>query len=457
MIYDIIVIGGGPGGYVAAIKAAQLGGKVALVEKEALGGVCLNWGCIPTKALLKNAKVYQEILKSDFYGIEGISKKELKINWKTMIKRKDSVVRRLVRGVESLLVKNKVEIIRGFANFIDNNIIDVEGQKIEGKKIIIATGGKPQIPNIPGLREAYEKDYLLTSKEILNLKELPKSLLILGGGVIGVEFATLFNSLGVKVTLLQRSERILSGVETEMADTLTKHLKKNGLVIQTNCQINRIQGNTVVATVNGEEKIFEGDKILIALGTKPNLKGLEGLKLETDNRGIVTNEKLETNIEGIYAIGDVNGKYLLAHVASAEGLVAASNAMGGDEVIDYKAVPSCIYSFPEIASVGLTEEEAKEKGHQVVVSKFPISANGKAMAEGESVGFVKVIADQQYGEILGTHIMAVHATDMISEAVISMELEGTAEDVAKAIHPHPTLSEIVMEAAHGITGHPIHI
>ncbi len=457
MIYDVVILGGGPGGYVAAIKAAQLGGRVALIEKEALGGVCLNWGCIPTKALLKNARVYQDILKSEFYGIEGIDKDKIKINWKTMIDRKNKVVKRLVNGIKGLVKKYNIDYYEGFGRFINPTEIEVNGKIIKGRKYIIASGSKPQIPNITGLRQSYENGFILTSKEILSLKELPKRLLILGGGVIGVEFATLFNTLGVEVTLLQRSNRILTGIETEMAEALAKHLKSNGLNIITDCKINEIHQNTVNVIIDGDDRVFEADKILLSLGTSPNLKGLEALHIATNKQGIVTNDKMETNINGIYAIGDVNGKYMLAHVASAEGIVAATNAMGGDESLNYRVIPSCIYSFPEIASVGLTEEEAREQGLRVMVSKFPLSANGKALAEGESIGFVKIVADQQYGEIVGTHIMAVHATDMISEAVISMELEGTAFDVAKAIHPHPTLSEIVMEAAHGIIGHPIHL
>ncbi len=456
MKYDVIILGGGPGGYVAAIKAAQMGGKVALIEKEALGGVCLNWGCIPTKALLKNARVYHDILRSEFYGIEGIEKDKIKVNWPQMLQRKDKVVKRLVMGVEGLMKKNGIDLYRGFGEVIDPQHVMVGNQQLECSKLILATGTKPMIPNIPGIKEAYEEGIILTSKELLSMERLPEAMVILGGGVIAVEFATLLNTLGVEVTLLQRSDRILSGTEEEMAKTLSKHLTDNGVKIITKADIKAIEGNHVKVVVNGEEVSFKGDRILLSLGTRPNMKGLERLALESNNRGIITNDKMETNIEGVYAIGDLNGKYMLAHVASAEGIVAASNAMGKAESLNYKIIPSCIYSFPEIASVGLTEEEARAQGYHVVVSKFPLSANGKALAEGESMGFVKVVADQKYGEILGTHIMAVHATDMISEAVISMELEGTAHDVARAIHPHPTLSEIVMEAAHGIMGKPIH-
>ncbi len=456
MKYDVIVLGGGPGGYVAAIKAAQLGGKVALIEKESLGGVCLNWGCIPTKALLKNAKVYNDILESAHFGIEGIEIDKITINWQKMLERKNQVVSRLVMGVQSLMQKNKVDIYNGFGSFKDETSIEVNGQLLQGERFIIATGAGPMLPDLPGILEGQKAGYVLTSKEILEMDSLPKSLLILGGGVIAVEFATLFNALGVEVTMLQRSDRILSNVEKEMAQSLSRHLKKQGVKIITNVSIKAFNNNEVLAAKDGKEVSFRADKILASLGNRPNVAGLERLPLELDARGIKTSENMSTNIKNIYAIGDVNGKYTLAHVASAEGIVAAINCMGGDEVLNYQIVPSCIYSFPEIASVGLTEEEAKAQGYSVVVSRFPLSANGKALAEGESVGFIKIIADEKYGEILGTHIMAAHATDMISEAIISMQLEGTAHDVAKAIHPHPTLSEIVMEAAHGLVGAPIH-
>lgn len=455
--YDVIVLGGGPGGYVAAIKAAQLGGTVAVVEKESIGGVCLNWGCIPTKTLLKSAKTYQNILNGEFYGIEGIEKDKLKVNWKSMVGRKDNVVERLVGGIEKLLKSNKVDVYKGFGEFIDKNHIKVGEETLYGKSMIIATGTSPKAPNIPGIQESINDGYMITAKGLLSMEELPKSMVIVGGGVIAVEFATLMNALNVEVTLIQRSARILSGMEAEMANTLTRQLKKNKVKVVTNTSLKGIEGNKVIVEVKGKEQVFEGEKILLSLGTTPNLDGLEKLELKIGRGGIETNEKMETNIEGVYAIGDVNGKYSLAHVASAEGIVAAGNAMGGNETLSYNAIPSCVYSFPEIASVGLTEEEATEKGLDVVVSKFPLSANGKALAEGETVGFVKIIASKEHGEVLGTHIMASTATDMIAEAVMVMELEGTAEDIAKAIHPHPTLSEMVMESAFGIIGYPIHM
>ncbi|QUH20119.1 dihydrolipoyl dehydrogenase [Alkaliphilus sp. B6464] len=454
--YDVIILGAGPGGYVAAIRAAQLGAAVALIEKESIGGVCLNWGCIPTKTLLKSAKTYQNILHGEFYGIEGIEPDKIKVNWRAMVDRKDKVVEKLVSGIEVLLKGNKIDIYKGFGEFIDKNHIKVGDETLYGKNMIIATGTSPKAPNIPGIKESIDNGYMITAKGLLSMEELPKSMVILGGGVIAVEFATLMNALNVDVTLIQRSGRILSGMDAEMANTLTRQLKKSKVKVVTNTSLKAIDGKKVIVELKGKEEIFEAEKILLSLGTTPNLDGLQKLDLKVGSSGIETNEKMETNIEGVYAIGDINGKYSLAHVASAEGIVAVENAMGGNEILNYNVIPSCVYTFPELASVGLTEEEAIEKGLDIVVNKFPVNANGKAMAEGDTIGFLKIIANKEYGEVLGVHIMASTATDMISEAVMIMELEGTAEDIAKAVHPHPTLSEMMMESAHGILGYPIH-
>ncbi|MCF6463485.1 dihydrolipoyl dehydrogenase [Clostridium sp. Cult1] len=456
--YDLIVIGGGPGGYVAAIKAAQLGGKVAVVEKEKLGGVCLNWGCIPTKTLLKTAKLYEDILRGEEFGIVGIDNSDVKVDWNLLSKRKDKVVKKLVSGIYMLFKKNKVDLFEGMGKVLDKNKVEVNGEVIIGDNLIIATGAKDNLPPIDGLETVLESGKIINSKGALQLEEIPKDLVVIGGGVIAVEFATLFNSLGSKVTLIQRSSRILSSTEKEMATTLQKYLIRKGINIVTDTKLKSVTEDGVLIDHKGEEKLFKGDKYLISLGLKPQLKGIENLNLELDSKGFVkTNERMETNIKGVYAIGDLNGKFALAHVASAEGIVAAENIMGRDSTMNYNIVPSCIYTFPELASVGLTEEEAKEKGYDITVSKFPLAANGKALAEGETLGFAKIISDNKYGEILGVHIMASNATDMISEAIVAMQIEGTVYDVAKAIHPHPTLSEIVMEAAFGAVDKPIHI
>lgn len=456
--YDLIVIGGGPGGYVAAIKAAQLGGKVAVIEKEKLGGVCLNWGCIPTKTLLKTAKLYEDILRGEEFGIVGIDDTDIKVDWNLLSKRKDQVVKKLVSGIYTLFKKNKIDLYEGMGKVIDKNNVEVNGEIVTGKNLIIATGAKDNLPPIDGLDTALESGKIINSKGALQLEEIPKDLVIIGGGAIAVEFATIFNSIGSNVTLIQRSSHILSSTEKEMATTLQKHLIRKGINIVTDTKLKSIREDGVIIEHKGEEKVFKGDKYLISLGLKPQLKGIENLDLELDSKGFVkTNEKMETNIEGVYAIGDLNGKFALAHVASAEGIVAAENIMGKDSTMNYSIVPSCIYTFPELASVGLTEEEAKEKGYDITVSKFPLAANGKALAEGETLGFAKIIADNEYGEVIGVHIMASNATDMISEAIVAMQLESTVYDIAKAIHPHPTLSETVMEAAFGAIDKPIHI
>ncbi|NLK44696.1 MAG: dihydrolipoyl dehydrogenase [Tissierellia bacterium] len=456
--YDVLILGGGPGGYVAAIKAAQLGAKVAVVEKERLGGVCLNWGCIPTKTLLKTAKLYRDIQRTEDFAILGIDKSSIKVDWKLLLKRKDRIVDRLVSGIYTLFKKNKIDLYEGKGTILNKNQIEVNGQVLTGKNLIIAIGAGDGSPPIPGLDSLVKSGKVINSKGALQLEEIPKDLVIVGGGVIAVEFATLFNALGSNVTIIQRSNRILSSVESEMATTLEKHLQREGIKILTSTRLLSFSDDGVKIDHKGEEKTIKGDKYLVSLGVKPDLSQVKNLNLEIDEKGyIVTNNKMETSIKGVYAIGDLNGRYALAHVASAEGIVAAENIMGRESTLNYNIVPQCVYTFPELASVGLTEEEAKNKGHDYTVSKFPLAANGKALAEGESSGFIKIISDNQYGEILGIHIMASHATDMIAEAVTAMQLEGTVYDLAKAIHPHPTLSEIVMEAALGAIDRPIHI
>ena len=458
MNYDIIVIGSGPGGYVAAIKASQLGAKVAIVEKNNFGGVCLNWGCIPTKTLLKNAKVYQYILNASKYGIDIPDPSSIKLNWGNMLSRKDNVIERLTSGVEYLLERNKVDIYRGFGRAIDKNSIEVNEKVIRCKNLIISTGSTSIIPDIPGIKEGLASGFVATSKEALELPKIPKELVILGGGVIGIEFATLYSALGTKVTIVQKIEKILEFLDHDVTGEMEELLRKNNVDILYNSSILKVDGNKILVKHGGEERVLTPDHLLISIGRAANLEGLENLPLKTYKRGIVTNNKTESSIPGVYAIGDVNGIFNLAHVASAEGIVAVENILKKKEMtVDYNKVPNCIYTSPEMAAAGYNEADARKKFKDIIVSKFPLSANGKALAEGENTGFIKIIAEAEYGEIVGVHIVAPTATDMISEIVTTMELEGTIYDLAKVIHPHPSLSEIVMEAAHGALGKPIHM
>ena len=451
--YDLIVLGSGPGGYVAAIKAAQKGLNTAIIEKESIGGVCLNWGCIPTKTLLKSAKVYQTIEHVKDYGL-SVDQDSLSVDFKALLKRKNKVVKKLTSGVGYLLKKNGVTVYQGFGEVVDENTVKVNDDTLSFKNLIIATGASPIMPPIENLKEAYEEGRVVTSKEILDLDTQPKKLAIIGGGVIGVEFATIYNSFKTDVAIFEREDHILLGVDQEIRDTFRKKLEKDGVIINTSTNVEAIT-KTGIKTTEGET---EADTILLSVGMKANLKGLENLDLTlTDAKCIQTDEYLRTNIDHIYAIGDVNGKDMLAHVASKEGLVAVDHILGENHPMDYSKVPSGIYTFPEIAQVGLTEEEAKAQNIDYKVSTFPLTANGKALAEGETTGLVKMIVDNKYQEIIGVHILAQNATEMISEAVLGMNLEATALDYVLSIHPHPTLSEMIHEVAHGIVDKAIHI
>ncbi len=457
--HDIVIIGGGPGGYVAAIKAAQLGYNVAIVEKDAIGGVCLNWGCIPTKAMLKTAKVYKQFMHLEDYGLSMKDKGAVSIDWDNIIKRKDKIVARLTGGVRGLLKKNGVTVYNGMGTVKDAHHIEVNGEALETKKLIIATGASPAFPPIEGLKESFEAGTVVTSKEILSLDKLPKNLVVIGGGVIGVEFATLYGNLGVNVTIIEAQKQILTPVDGEIRKAYAKLLDAEHINVLTSASVKKVTNDSVTYEFDGQETTIDADKILLSVGMKANLKGLEALNLEQAKGSIITDEFLRTNIKDVYAIGDVNGIMMLAHVASAEGIIAVEHIHDQDNTvgIDYFKVPSGIYGFPEIAFVGMTEEQLKEKKINYKISKFPLAANGKALAEGESEGFIKILADKEYGELLGVHILGPNATDMIAEAVTTMELEGTVHELARAIHPHPTLSEIVMEAAHGVIDKPIHI
>ena len=458
---DIVIIGGGPGGYVAAIRAAQLGGKVALVEKEELGGTCLNWGCIPTKALLRGAEILDLIEGGKDYGILAGA---VSVDFAKLMARKDRAVKTLVGGVSGLMKANGIEVIRGTAKLASPQKLEVVNPKQEkeiyqARKVIIASGSvSAEIP-IPGAR----LPGVIDSYGALALKQVPESLVVIGAGPIGLEFATVYAALGAKVTVLELLPQVLPSEDPEIASALEKTLRRFKIQSLTGIQVQKIaegpEGRLQVTVEGGEGKAFPAQYVLMAVGRKPNVEGLglEEAGVRFSKKGIEVNDKMETNVPGVYAIGDVTGKWLLAHYASAQGEVAAKNALGHEERMDERVVPRCVYTIPEVASVGLTEQKAAEEGYKVKVGRFPFSANGKAAILGERTGMVKIVGDGKYGEILGVHIIGPHATDLIGEAVVAMRLEGTAADIGQTIHPHPTLTEAVMEAALDVDGAAVHL
>lgn len=454
-IYDVLILGGGPGGYVAAIKAAQNGLKTALIEKEVVGGICLNHGCIPTKALLKSAKMYKQFLHAADYGISLDGK--LDYNWTDMLKRKDGVVKKLTNGVAGLLKKNGVEVFNGYGEVLSASKVKVNDQTLETKNLILATGASAFIPPIPGLKEAFDKKIAVTSRELLQIEKAPKSLVIIGGGVIGVEFATIFNALGSEVTIIEMMDGILPPMDDAIRKQYTKILERDGIKILTSAEVKSVDGHKVTYQYQNKSEEVTGDTILVSVGMRANSKGLEKLNLKMDRASVATNEKLETSVPHVYAIGDLNGKYMLAHVASHEGIVAVENILGHDKKMNYDRVPNAVYGSPEIASIGKTERELKELKIPYKASTFPLIGIGKALADGQTDGFIKLLVGEKYKDILGAHILAYNASDLIAELGVTMELEGTAYELADTIHPHPTLSEMVMEAAHGAVDKPIHI
>lgn len=449
-MYDIIIIGGGPGGYVAAIRGAQLGARVALIEKGKLGGVCLNLGCIPTKTLLHTAEVFVGIKESDQLGIKAGS---IELDFLKMMGRKDHVVKNLVAGVEWLMKSNGIDLFRGEAELVSRQSVRVNGESIAGKNIIIAVGSTSVKLPVPGI----DKAAVITSDEIFSLERLPDSMAIIGGGVIGVEMALLFHSLGCPVTVIEMMDRIVPMMDREISMALTRILERRGIRIITGAKVEAIHQTGLIYSRNETKEALKAAVILMAAGRKPGGDSLDLDKLGiSHDRGVIfTDERLRTNAPNIYAVGDVNGKSMLAHVAAMEGVVAAENIMGLERVMDYYAAPQCIYTFPEVAAVGITEEEAKNQGLQFKSSRFPVKANGKSLAEGNRDGFIKLIGDTT-GRILGAHILAPHATEMITQCSLAMGLKATAEDITRIMFPHPTVSEIISEAARGITGRAIH-
>ena len=452
--YDIGIIGGGPGGYVAAIRAAQMGLSAVVIEKDVVGGTCLNRGCIPTKTYLKHTELIKELKRMDEFGImvDGYS-----IDWNKMRERKNGVVKKLTGGIRALFKKNGVELIKGLGTVLNEHEISVSGEseeKIWAENIIIATGSAPIVPGLKGM----DLDGVITSREALDLDQLTEDIVIIGGGVIGVEMASIYSSLGVEVSIVEILSDILVNFDQEMVKELKKTLVDDGVKIFTNSKVTEILNGDDKLTVKiDSEKIdqISTDKVLAAVGRKPVFAGLEKLDLEQENGFIKVDSHMETSIPGVYAIGDVTGGMLLAHEASAEGITAIKNIKGEYELRD-NLIPNCVYSLPEIASVGMTEKEAEEEGYEVKIGRFPFKASGKAVAAGSEEGFVKVISDKKWDQILGVQIIGPHATDLIAEAAIAIRLESTSEVLADTIHAHPTLAESVKEAAEDVNDLAIH-
>ncbi len=456
----IAVIGGGPGGYVAAIRAAQLGADVTLIERGKLGGTCLNVGCIPTKALLHTAELYEETKKGAACGVMA----EVRLDFTKAQAHKDSIVKKLVSGIGGLMAANKIKVIEGEASFTAANKLAVRKSSGEEAltfdKIIIATGSVPMMPPIPGI----EAKQCIDSTGALALTEVPKTLVIVGGGVIGMEMASLYNALGAKVSVIEMMGEILPTMDSELARIARTDLAARDIAIHTNAKVLSIKDSGREALVrvkmpNGSEQDFAGEKVLISVGRK-NCN--ESLKLDkigvTQERGwIKADEKMQTNVKGVYAIGDCNGQILLAHVASVQGEIAAENAMGHHAVFDAASNPACVYTSPEFAGVGLTEEQAKERKLDYVVGKFPLAANGRSLIMDGAGGMIKVIAEKRHKEILGVHIVGPRATDLIAEAALAIGLEATLDEVISVIHAHPTVAEAVREAALAVENRAIHI
>lgn len=448
--YDIAVIGAGPGGYVAAIKAAQMGAKVLVIEKGDLGGTCLNRGCIPTKAFLSDVKPFYKIKRSTLFR----GKNHLSLNMAKMVVRKNEVVETMVKGIATLFSSNGVQWVRGVGSFLDSKTIGViqEGKKrtYRANDIIIATGSiAANIPNA-----CVDGRNILSSNEILNVRKIPRELVVIGGGVIGLEFATLFNALGTRVTIVEMLPTILSTEDEEVIRGLHTVLEGEGIEILTDTRVigassKKGKVDVKVQDRSGKKAQITAEKVLVAVGRTPHTEGLclETMGVKMDGPFIEVNPRMETNVDGIYAIGDVIGKMMLAHAASAEGVFAVENIMGKPCEIDYRRIPSAVYTLPEVASVGFKEKEARDSGLDIRVGKFPYLYNGKAMAMGEPEGFVKIIAEKGLGEILGVHILGENATDLIGDCVLAMNLEASVEDLSEAVKAHPTLSETIMEAA----------
>ncbi len=460
--YDLIVIGSGPGGYVAAIRASQLGMKVGVVEREELGGVCLNWGCIPTKALLKSAQVFEYIKHAKDYGIEV---SDAKVDFGATIKRSRDVANGMSKGIQFLFRKNKIDVLEGFGRLKKNKTVEVEaknGTKTDytANHIILATGGRSrELPNLP-----IDQKKVIGYRKAMTLDKMPESMIVVGSGAIGVEFAYFYNSLGCKVTIVEYLPNIVPLEDEEISKQLERIYKKTGIKIMTSSEVTKVntsgKGCKVTVKTGGKEEVLDCDIVLSAVGVSANIEGigLEEVGVKVEKGKVIVDEYYKTNVDGVYAIGDIVGGQALAHVASAEGITCVEKIAGHNpEPINYNNIPGCTYCVPEVASVGYTEKAAKEAGYEIKVGKFPFSASGKASAAGAKDGFVKVIYDAKYGEWLGAHMIGTNVTEMIAEVVAARKLETTGHEIIKTIHPHPTMSEAVMEATADAYGEVIHL
>jgi len=455
--YDTIVIGGGPGGYVAAIKASQLGQRTAVVEKEHLGGVCLNWGCIPTKSLLRNAEIVNLLEEGKTFGF---SFDNLNVDYSVAQKRSRKVSQRLVKGIGFLMKKNKIDVLEDLGKLKSATEVEVNGEVHTAKNIIIATGARAR--SIPGVE--IDGDKLLTYHQALELTEVPKSLIVVGAGAIGMEFAHIFHSYGAEVTVVEMLPNVLPLEDDEVGQEVEKQFGRAGITVKTSTKVEKVETNSGGVTISVSQgdgtETLQAAKALIAIGVAPNSEniGLEAVGVKTEQGFIQIDDRMATSVAGIYAIGDVTGKLALAHVASAQGLVAAEAIAGHNpRPLLYRNMPRCTFTHPEVASVGLTEAQAKEQGYEVKTGKFPFQPNGKALGLNDNIGFVKIVAEEKYDEVLGVHMVGPHVTELLAGPTGMIGLESTLEELAHTVHPHPTLSEVIMEAAHVALGQAIHI